>query len=179
MFTHLTSLIFGRPTTEMQRYVSVGICQCLQALLVTLREVLCRASVYSMISRKCIPTSSTDVRCTFDREVRIEPGRRRAAMTPRWSNAIVFAALFSLCVDVLISSNEDTLVKCVNIRKLKISKNNLTMNLTATPRMTVAAGHSGQNNTVSRSAMRLSNIARYSASLAFLVDFVFPDLQEH
>ena len=123
VFTHLTSLIFGRPTTEMQRYVSVGICQCLQALLVTLREVLCRASVYSMISRKSIPTSSTDIRFTLDREVRIELGRRRAAMTPRWSNAIVFAALFSLCVDVLMSSNEDTLVKCVNIRKLKISKN--------------------------------------------------------
>jgi hypothetical protein len=50
------------------------------------------------------------------------------------------------------------------------------MNLDATPRRIDAAGHSGQNKTVKRSAIRLSNIDRYSASFEFLVDFVLPDL---
>ena len=44
-------------------------------------------------------------------------------------------------------------------------------------RSRLAAGHSGQNNTHSRSEMRLSKMARYSASLEFLVDLVFPDLK--
>lgn len=45
-------------------------------------------------------------------------------------------------------------------------------------RSRLAAGHSGQNNTHSRSEIKLSKIARYSASLEFFVDFVLPDLQE-
>lgn len=49
------------------------------------------------------------------------------------------------------------------------------MNLIATPKTTAAAGQSGQNKTVKTSPTRLSNIARYSASLAFFVDLVFPE----
>ena len=52
----------------------------------------------------------------------------------------------------------------------------VTMNLDATPSSIDAAGHSGQNRTVRRSAIKLSKIARYSASLAFFVVFVLPEL---
>ena len=51
-----------------------------------------------------------------------------------------------------------------------------TMNFDATPRRTDAAGHSGQNKTVKRSAIKLSKIARYSASFEFFVVFVLPEL---
>ena len=52
----------------------------------------------------------------------------------------------------------------------------LTMNLIATERSTDAAGQSGQNNTVRTSPTRLSRMARYSASFAFFVAFVLPEL---
>lgn len=50
------------------------------------------------------------------------------------------------------------------------------MNLQMMPSIRLAAGHSGQNKTASRSEMRLSKIARYSASFEFFVVFVLPDL---
>ncbi len=50
------------------------------------------------------------------------------------------------------------------------------MNLQMRLRIRLAAGHSGQNSTTRRSEMRLSKIARYSASFEFLVTFVLPDL---
>ena len=50
------------------------------------------------------------------------------------------------------------------------------MNLHMILRMRLAAGHSGQKRTASRSEIRLSKIARYSASLEFLVAFALPDL---
>lgn len=50
------------------------------------------------------------------------------------------------------------------------------MNLQIMPSIKLAAGHSGQNKTASRSEMRLSKIARYSASFEFFVVFVLPDL---
>lgn len=53
-----------------------------------------------------------------------------------------------------------------------------TMNLQMMPSIRLAAGHSGQNKTASRSEMRLSKIARYSASFEFFVVFVLPDLLE-
>ena len=39
-----------------------------------------------------------------------------------------------------------------------------------------AAGHSGQKTTVRRSEIKLSKIARYSASFEFFVVLDFPDL---
>jgi hypothetical protein len=39
-----------------------------------------------------------------------------------------------------------------------------------------AAGHSGQNSTVNKSETKLSNMARYSVSLAFFDVLLFPDL---
>jgi hypothetical protein len=44
------------------------------------------------------------------------------------------------------------------------------------PSSSPAAGHSGQNSTARRSEIKLSKIARYSASLLDFVIFVFPDL---
>ena len=49
------------------------------------------------------------------------------------------------------------------------------MNLLAILNTTPAAGHSGQNSTTSRSSMRLSNIALYSASFEFFVALPFPE----
>lgn len=50
------------------------------------------------------------------------------------------------------------------------------MNLQAILSRRLAAGHSGQYRTARRSEIRLSNMARYSASLEFLVVFPFPEL---
>lgn len=55
-------------------------------------------------------------------------------------------------------------------------KEGLTINLHIMRKRRAAAGHSGQYNTVRRSEMRLSNIARYSASFELLVALPFPDL---
>ena len=51
-----------------------------------------------------------------------------------------------------------------------------TMTLHTIPSNSPAAGHSGQNSTTRRSEIKLSKIARYSASLLDFVIFVFPDL---
>ena len=53
------------------------------------------------------------------------------------------------------------------------------MNFEAMDNIILAAGHSGQNKTVRRSSIKLSKIARYSASLEFFVAFPLPDLHEH
>ena len=50
------------------------------------------------------------------------------------------------------------------------------MNLQMIVRSKLAAGHSGQNRTTSKSDMRLSRMSRYSASFEFFVAFPFPDL---
>ena len=50
------------------------------------------------------------------------------------------------------------------------------MNFEAMVSIILAAGHSGQNKTVRRSSIKLSKIARYSASLEFFVAFPLPDL---
>ena len=52
------------------------------------------------------------------------------------------------------------------------------MNFEAMVNIILAAGHSGQNKTVRRSSIKLSKIARYSASLEFFVAFPLPDLHE-
>ena len=51
------------------------------------------------------------------------------------------------------------------------------MTLLMIPSSSPAAGHSGQNNTARRSEIKLSNIARYSASLLDFVILVLPDLK--
>lgn len=51
-----------------------------------------------------------------------------------------------------------------------------TMYLQMMPSSRLAAGHSGQNKTTSRSDIRLSKIVRYSASFEFLVALPLPDL---
>jgi predicted membrane GTPase involved in stress response len=53
-----------------------------------------------------------------------------------------------------------------------------TINAQMIRRRSAAAGHSGQYKTVSRSDIRLSNIARYSASLEFFVALPLPDLDK-
>jgi hypothetical protein len=50
------------------------------------------------------------------------------------------------------------------------------MNLMMIFSTNLAAGHSGQNKTVNKSEMKLSKMARYSVSLAFLDVLLFPDL---
>jgi len=52
-----------------------------------------------------------------------------------------------------------------------------TMTLLIIPSSSPAAGHSGQNSTARRSEIKLSNIARYSASLLDFVILVLPDLE--
>ena len=51
------------------------------------------------------------------------------------------------------------------------------MTLQMIPSSSPAAGHSGQNSTARRSEIKLSNIARYSASLLDFVTLVLPDLK--
>jgi hypothetical protein len=53
----------------------------------------------------------------------------------------------------------------------------LTITLLMIPSKSPAAGHSGQNSTARRSEIKLSNIARYSASLLDFVILVLPDLK--
>lgn len=52
-----------------------------------------------------------------------------------------------------------------------------TMNLQTMLKTKLAAGHSGQKRTTRRSEIRLSRMVRYSASFAFFVDLLFPDLK--
>lgn len=51
------------------------------------------------------------------------------------------------------------------------------MTLQMIPSNSPAAGHSGQNSTTRRSEIKLSNMARYSASLLDFVILVLPDLR--
>ena len=105
--------------------------------------------------------------------------RIRAAMTPRWSRAIVLAALLSVCELVLISSNDETwtthIISYMHLKQTKTRRS--TINFDAILNIRLAAGHSGQKRTTSRSSMRLSKMRRYSASFEFLVVFPFPDLR--
>jgi hypothetical protein len=53
------------------------------------------------------------------------------------------------------------------------------MNLHTILNSRLAAGHSGQYKTTSKSDIKLSNMVRYSASLEFLVAFPLPDLKDN
>lgn len=102
--------------------------------------------------------------------------RIRAAMIPRWSRAIVLAALFSTWL-VLISSRDDTWRPCQDLCYPDVVDMMQTMNLQTILKSRLAAGHSGQNKTTRRSEIKWSKISRYSASFEFLVALFFPDLK--
>ena len=85
-------------------------------------------------------------------------------------------AWFSDCEAAFTSSNEVT-YKRFSSTFAMLRTGPPTMYLHMILRSRLAAGHSGQNNTHNKSEIKLSKIARYSASLEFFVDFVFPDLQ--
>lgn len=86
-------------------------------------------------------------------------------------------ALLSACVADLTSSSDVICWKSAcQLRSFKPSEIVLTMNLQTMLKTKLAAGHSGQKRTTSRSEIRLSRMVRYSASFAFFVDLLFPDL---
>ena len=79
-------------------------------------------------------------------------------------------AWFSDCEAAFTSSNEAT-YKRFSSTFAMLRTGPPTMYLHMILRSRLAAGHSGQNRTARRSEMRLSKIARYSASFEFFVVF--------
>ena len=75
------------------------------------------------------------------------------------------------CINLPTRSNQSTWV----IEYLQSSQERRTIYLQIIVSNTLAAGHSGQNSTASKSPIKLSKIARYSASLEFFVVLPLPE----